>query len=177
MSVTTQIVLVTFLALCVLEDVRSRRIPNRLAAAAMLGAMALATAHGGLPGLAASALGALIAGTVLFAPFALGGVGAGDVKMMAAVGAFVGPRLALASLLVGMMLGGLAAVLHLASRGRLVEKLLTTLAILRAAVATRSVAPLRLVSSDPGAVTLPYSLPLGLGTVLATLLCRGTEVP
>jgi len=107
MSATTETALVTFLTLCVLEDVRTRRIPNRLSAAGMLMAMALATTHGGLPGVAASALGALIAATILFAPFAFGGVGAGDVKMMAVVGAFVGPRLALASLLAGMMLSAL----------------------------------------------------------------------
>jgi prepilin peptidase CpaA len=155
-----------FLVLCVTSDLLTRRIPNVLTLSGMAVGLALGVTSG-LGGLAASAGGLLLAVLLLVVPFALGGVGGGDVKMMAAVGAFVGPRALLASLTLGMLLGGLVAVGVLWRRRRLAEKLHVIGATVRSALLMRSLEPLRAPAPGDGTVALPYSVPLGIGTVLA----------
>jgi prepilin peptidase CpaA len=118
-------------------------------------------------GLAASVAGLLVTTGVLLWPFAMGGIGGGDVKMMGAVGAFLGPRLAFLGLAVGMILGGAIMAVHLARHGRLGEKVRGTVAMFQAAALTHSLAPLRVSAREQGAVALPYSVPLALGTLAA----------
>jgi hypothetical protein len=67
----------------------------------------------------------------------------------------------------GMIMGGGLMVWHLARRGRLREKVTATATMFQAAAMARSLDPLRVSAADPGAVALPYSVPLGLGTLAA----------
>jgi prepilin peptidase CpaA len=165
--------LVAFVAACMVVDMRTRRIPNALTLPAIAVALALQARQGGCAGLVMSLAGAGLAMSVLVTPFALGGIGGGDVKMMGAVGALLGPRLALASLATGMVLGGAVMLVHLARRGRLREKLARTTAMFSDAVSGHSVEPLRLAADDPDAVSLPYSVPLGLGALAVLVLAGG----
>jgi prepilin peptidase CpaA len=162
------LVLVT---VCVVTDVRARRIPNAISAPAMLLGALLNAEYFGLAGFASSLVGIGVAVLVLFLPFALGGIGAGDVKMMAAVGALLGMRLMLVSLLIGMLFGGVVMVAHLARVGRLREKLVATGRMVAIAAMSRSVGALRLSAAAPEAVALPYSIPLALGTVAVLVAC------
>jgi prepilin peptidase CpaA len=169
MSLFTLSTLVGFLAASAWLDARSRRIPNTLTGAAMIAGLVLSTVHLGTVGFAASLAGLVVGATPLLVPFALGGVGGGDVKMMAAVGTFVGPVLVLVSLVFGMALGGIVMAAYLVHRGLLREKL------------TALAAALRVVRRRPGAgagpvVALPYSVPLALGTVAAVALSGVVEV-
>src|SRR5690606_6853686 len=75
----------------VVWDLRTRRIPNVLTFGAAAAALAYALAQGG-PSALAWAFGGWLLGAALFFPlFALGGMGAGDVKLLAALGAWLGP--------------------------------------------------------------------------------------
>ena len=75
----------------VVFDVRTRRIPNVLTLGGAAAALVYAAQAGGLAGVGA-ALGGWFLGAALFFPFfALGGMGAGDVKLIAAFGAWLGP--------------------------------------------------------------------------------------
>ena len=157
-----------FVAACCLADIQTRRIPNLLSIPAIVAGLLLNWLWLGLPGIAHSARGILLVVAVLIGPFGFGGIGGGDVKMMAAVGALLGPHLALASLGMGMALGGIMMVIHLVRLGRFWEKLGATARMILTAAATLSLAPLK-ASSIPAssAITLPYSVPLGLGTIAA----------
>jgi prepilin peptidase CpaA len=170
-------VLLAFLVACVATDVRTRRIPNALSCSGLVLGLAMNTAAHGMPGLVWSFLTALGVIAVLLAPFALGGIGAGDVKMMGAVGAFLGAPVAFAALLFGMILGGVIMVAHLARIGRLREKMKVTGRMFVAALGLRSADPLRVAASDPAAVALPYSVPLALGTVMAIVIALMAGVP
>lgn len=165
-----------FLVLCCTMDVRTRRIPNWLTGMVMIIGIGLSSMYFGVPGLKASLAGLSFSMAVLLPPFALGGIGGGDVKMMGAVGALLGPRLALAGLALGVVVGGVIMVLHLARRGILRQKLVATWTMFAAATTTGSVSPLKVSPHGPDAVTLPYSIPLGLGTaiVLALRTLSGT---
>jgi prepilin peptidase CpaA len=168
MSLLSVSTLLGFLAASAWLDVRSRRIPNALTGAAMVAGLAISTIHLGTWGFAASLAGLVAGATPLLAPFALGGVGGGDVKMMAAVGTFVGPVLVLVSLVFGMALGGVVMTAYLAHRGLLREKLIGLAAAVR-------VVRQRPAGAGP-VVALPYSLPLALGTVVAVALSGVVEV-
>jgi prepilin peptidase CpaA len=153
-----------FVTVCILIDVRTMRIPNAVTFPGMIAGLALNAWSSGLGGVQASVAGFALATILLVGPFALGGVGAGDVKMMSAVGALLGPSLVLASLIAGISLGGVFAVVHLARIARLGEKLRALGRMLGNAALSRSFAPLKVYATSPQAVVLPYSLPLGLGT-------------
>jgi prepilin peptidase CpaA len=111
------------LAASCVSDWRSRRIPNVLTVAGLFGALAFhGLAPGGaglfdpyLPGglgLKASLLGAGVALVLLLLPYSRGWIGAGDTKLMAAVGGFVGLA-ALPAVLLGVMLSaGVLALIY-----------------------------------------------------------------
>jgi prepilin peptidase CpaA len=165
MPVPIDAAVAAFIAACIATDIRTRRIPNVLSGAAILTGAALNTVYFGTTGLLGSLAGLLLPIAILLFPFALGGVGGGDVKMMGAVGALLGPSLALTSLCVGVIFGGVIMAAHLAYRGRLREKLAAMRGMVTGVVVTRSLRSLHVRAEDPGAVALPYSVPLGLGTI------------
>ena len=114
-------VLAAGLAAAVVIDLRSRRIPNLLTATmAVLGLGLAATGYSSVT--VAASVGGMVLGLVLMLPgHALGATGAGDVKLMAAVGAIVGPGLVFPAFLFTCIAGGVLAVAVAISRRRLTE--------------------------------------------------------
>ena len=103
-------------ALAVGFDVRTRRIPNLLTFGAAVLAVLFAVANNGLSGMT-TALLAWVLGAALFFPFfALGGMGAGDVKLLAALAAWLGPAdavyLAIFAAIAGGVIGLFVALLR-----------------------------------------------------------------
>src|SRR5256884_7695820 len=161
MQSLTVATVVIFVALCVIADVRTRRIPNAISGSAMLLGITLNTAYMGTAGLLDSLAGLGVTVGVLLWPFAMGGIGGGDVKMMGAIGALLGPRLSLMGLAAGVLIGGGAIIWHLARQGRLREKVMATATMFQAAALTRPLGPPPGSAPDQGAVALPFSGPLG----------------
>src|SRR2546425_9464222 len=75
-------------------DLYSRRIPNALTFGAAAVALVVAAALGGASGAWSSLRGLGVGLAVWFPIYALGGMGAGDVKLMAAIGAWLGAAVA-----------------------------------------------------------------------------------
>lgn len=100
-------------------DLRWRRIPNWLNLAGLLGGVAINGYMEGFGG-GLTALGGALLGFLLLIPFyAVRAVGAGDVKLLAALGALTGPQALLSIALLGAVVGGLQSLVILARRGRL----------------------------------------------------------
>lgn len=95
--------------ICAAWDMWAGRIPNVLTFPAMLVGMGLGFLRGGLAGLKDSCLGLLVGAAMLFIPFALGGIGPGDVKLLAAVGALNGYAFAFRAFIFAAMAGGAIA--------------------------------------------------------------------
>ena len=100
-------------------DFRSRRIPNWLNLAGVALGIAANTFFFGLSGLGHAGLGLGLALLIYLPLYALRGMGAGDVKLMAAVGAIAGPSNWLFIFLCTCLLGGLLAFILVMVKGRL----------------------------------------------------------
>jgi len=104
-------------------DVRSRRIPNRLTGPALLLGIAVHAVWSGPAGAGGALLGALLAGAILFPGWLLGTMGAGDVKLMAAVGAWLGHPGGLIAAVAALIAGGVFALIAAARHGVLFQSL------------------------------------------------------
>ena len=79
-------------AVMAVGDWRTRRIPNYLTLGGALAGLVFQTIIGGWSGLIHGLLGLILGFALLILPYILGGMGAGDVKALAALGAWLGPR-------------------------------------------------------------------------------------
>jgi prepilin peptidase CpaA len=104
-------------AVACLVDLRSRRIPNWLTLAAAVAGAVYQVAQSGTSGLLTAGEGWLIGAAIFFLPFALGGLGAGDVKLLAALGAWLGPYDVVRLALFTGVAGGVLALLVSFARG------------------------------------------------------------
>jgi Flp pilus assembly protein protease CpaA len=98
-------------------DYRERRVPNWLNAALAIAGFAAQAHFFGWSGLATAALGLIVGFAVLIVPWLMHGMGAGDVKLMMAIGVWLGPWLTFLSFCVGAVVGGVIAVVMILSVG------------------------------------------------------------
>lgn len=151
-------------------DLRSRRIPHALTLPALVAGLVLSVVGGGGYGLAGAALAVLLLAGLLAIFAAAGGVGWGDVALMAAVGALLGWPLpawpiVLYALLYTTLAGGAIAVIAALRQRKLG-------AALKAAVKL----PGRRggEAATGSGVTIPYGVAIALGTLWAVV---GRYVP
>jgi prepilin peptidase CpaA len=118
MPTIPEMLLLCLVGLAAICDIASRRIPNLLVGSGLALALLLHLALGGsLAALRLGLAGALAGGTIFLPFYLLRGMAAGDVKLMAMVGAFLGPAAAgLAALLTCIAGGGMALLVLYASR-------------------------------------------------------------
>src|SRR3954463_1495748 len=110
-------------------DVRYRRIPNVFVLATLISGLSINFAAGGLSGLWASAGGCLLAFGMMFILHVFGAMGAGDVKLFAAVGSVVGTALVPSTFVVVLLTGGVLAVYTIFRNGTVTSTLLRVLQI------------------------------------------------
>ncbi|HEX7090456.1 MAG TPA: prepilin peptidase [Longimicrobiales bacterium] len=149
-------------------DLRTGRIPNIVTLTGLAAALALrALLDPSLlgPGLAGAALGL----GVSLPLFALGGLGGGDVKLLAAVGAFLGPGKLGTALLAAGLAGGAMALAVAVWRGALAATLAGTGNLLLRWL-TLGRAGQRRTLGAPGAVTVPYGVAIAAGAVAGWIL-------
>jgi prepilin peptidase CpaA len=168
-TVTTPYVVITIVGLiaCVI-DVRWRRIPNVLTLTTALSGLLYHYSISGSDGLGTAALGSLVGLALFFPLFALGGLGAGDVKLLAAFGAWLGPQQTLMAAAATTILGAIAALIVVLARRRLSNTLANLYGLL-AFWMVRGLRPqpgMTLATAD--SLRLAYALPITMGA-LATI--------
>jgi prepilin peptidase CpaA len=117
-----QVAFFVALGICVsaaVTDIRFLQIYNWLTLPALVLGLLWQLATAGPSGLLDGMAGVLIAFAVLLIPFMIGGMGAGDVKLMSALGAWLGASSAAQILLIACLLTGAASILSLIRRGGL----------------------------------------------------------
>ena len=131
-------------------------------------ALGLRAIDGGGPELLQGLAGAGMGLALSFPLFALGGMGGGDVKLITAVGAFLGPLQLTYALLATALIGGLMALVVAARRGalgRVVRSSGGVAATLLAGLAMRADLKSLPTLESEGAIRIPYGVPIALGAV------------
>jgi prepilin peptidase CpaA len=166
--IALDLLLLLLVVLAAANDLATRRIPNRLLLAGTIGALALHLCAAAPAQAALDALGGAATGLLLFVPlYCLRGMAAGDVKMMAAVGAFGSASQALHIALFGVCAGGLMALAVVISRGRLraaIDNLRSLLRPLLFGVAGVHLAAEPLPHGSVG--NIPYGLAIASGAIV-----------
>jgi prepilin peptidase CpaA len=160
--------LLVLVVLAAVSDIRTRRIPNVLTVCALFVALALRSFLGG-GALVDGLQGAGLAMLLMLPLFALGGVGGGDLKLLVAVGAFLGPRDLLVALLVTAVAGGVLALGETIRRGVVLPSLLNTAGLARYFF-TFGHSGSRPTLAAEGSVSVPYGIAIAIGSLTAWFL-------
>lgn len=162
--------LVPLAAVIAYYDVRYRRIPNPFVLAALISGLTMNLILNGLPGLFSSLAGCGLAFILMFALHVFGAMGAGDVKLFAAIGAIVGAKLVIPTFLVVVLTGGLLAVVSIVRSGMVATTMHRVLQIFIGMLPGWQM-PKFAVPEDRR-FTIPYGVAITLGSIISTAIFR-----
>jgi prepilin peptidase CpaA len=148
-------------------DGRRLRVPNWLTYHLALGGVAYAAWSWGTAGLLWSLAG-MAAGLALLLPlYAIGGMGAGDVKLLAAVGAWAGAAVVFGSFVLSAVVGAVIALGMVAWSGQLAHHWAMFRTISQEIAVIRDPAELSRIAAQrkPTMLLLPYGIPITIGTI------------
>ncbi|MEA1867395.1 MAG: A24 family peptidase [Thermodesulfobacteriota bacterium] len=160
------IVVIILVLIAVIIDVRSRRIPNYLTLSGWGIGLMYHVVTGGLDGLIFSSAGLVLGICLLLLFYLLGGVGAADVKLMGAIGAFLGWEGVFHAFLFSAVIGGLYSVAVMAEAGVLGKILKNIWETVKGFFLTKSIS----YKSVNRNLKICYGLPIALGTILSLWL-------
>jgi prepilin peptidase CpaA len=166
-SVLLDLWLLMLVTLAAASDLATRRIPNRLLLAGVLGALVLNLFSTAPLDACLGSLGGAATGLLVFLPlYLLRGMAAGDVKFMAAVGAFSAPLVTLQIALVAVLAGGALSLAVVLLRGRLRALLANLRSLLRPALLRAAGLP----APDepmpgPSVGSIPYGVAIAAGAL------------
>ena len=153
------VLLLGLLGVAVVSDLFRHRIPNMLVLLGLALGLVGQTYSGGVGGLGNSLLGILICFALFLPMYAMGGMAAGDVKLMAMVGSFLPFHFALWAAMFSLIAGGVCGVLIVLVRGQLRQTFGRYWLILRAQ------AYLAPTSDEVAGKPFPYSIAILIGTL------------
>lgn len=117
------IILVIVLIICFITDLKQQRIYNKVIFPTLIAVLVLHLTASGFGGLRLSILGFAAGLAVLIIPYLLGGIGAGDVKLLALIGAIKGSSFVLNTALYMAVIGGIIALFIIVANGALTKVL------------------------------------------------------
>jgi prepilin peptidase CpaA len=162
-------ILIPLLITAVIWDIRKARIPNWLTFPSIILAIGYWTASNGMEGFLFSVGGVTTGLAALIFFYALGGMGAGDVKLMGAVGGLLGPKWVFVAFLLTGFAGGLYAIGLLAFKGKLIETGKRYWTIFKTFLITR-----KLIYVPPAGkaaeLRLRYGLAIAIGTCCSVFM-------
>jgi len=166
------LVLGTGLFIAVMMDFATHRMPNWLTLSIAVICLALQFWFGEWSGLLLAAAG-LMVGLICFLPSHLfGAMGAGDVKLMAAVGTALGPWPVFVSALLTILAGGAIALMYISIRGGL-GALLRRYRSMAELLVRRQPHYLPPVDGEAAALRFPYALAIASGTTMSVWCMSG----
>lgn len=164
------ILLVPLAVLITYYDVRYRRIPNAFVLATLVSGLLINGILNGFAGLGASVGGCLIAFGMMFALHLFGAMGAGDVKLFAAIGSVVGISLVVPTFVVVVLTGGVLAIVSTVRARAVVETAHRVLQILIGFLPGWQV-PRFAIPADRK-MTIPYGVAITFGSLISLFLFR-----
>lgn len=154
-------------------DGRELRVPNWLTFPMVLTGLAYNLVAGGLFGYGdhiglTGALFGMVVGLLCLMPlYAVGGMGAGDVKLMAGLGAWLGWQVTAYSFVATVVVGALMAVAMVVHRRAAVKHYANAITILREWLTIRDPRQLSQIAAQrkPNMLLLPYGIPICIGSI------------
>jgi prepilin peptidase CpaA len=163
-------ILLIVLAIAAITDVRTRRIPNWLTYPTMGVGLLYHVYADGWQGFLFGLEGLSLGFALLVVFYLLGGMGAGDVKLMAGVGSILGPKIVLVAFVFTALTGGIYAIIILMIYGKLKDYFLT----IKTLILTRKLifVPAQNTEKLPA---LYYGVAIAVGTCITMILYRYTN--
>ncbi|HEV2707919.1 MAG TPA: A24 family peptidase [Pyrinomonadaceae bacterium] len=168
--ITVGALLIPLAVIITYYDVRYRRIPNAFVLATLVSGLFINSVAGGLSGLGASLAGCALAFGLMLVLHVFGAMGAGDVKLFAAVGSVVGLPLVLPTFLVVLITGGALAVLTILRAGTVITTMHRVLQIFVGLLPGWQM-PRFGVPADRRQ-TIPYGVAITLGSIISMCVFR-----
>lgn len=156
------------LAVAAVIDGKILKVPNWLTFPFIISGWIHATIHSGWSGLGYSLLGTFVGMTLLLVLRAVGGMGAGDVKLLAGVGAWLGAATTWWAFLATAVVGGIMAAVMIATSGNWRKHWAMAHQILNEWVTIRDPEKLAAIARErkPTMRLLPYGIPMAIGSIL-----------
>jgi prepilin peptidase CpaA len=160
---------VAVVLIATITDIWRRRIPNWLVLPFLIAGIVASSLEHGWGGARQSLLGISLGALLMGLLYWLGGMGMGDVKLCAAIGAWVGPSQLMTALVLMGVVGGIMAVIW-ALCTRSLGASFSGAADLVFGIAKRGLRPhSTLTLSNPAARAMPYAPAIAIGTILSFL--------
>ncbi len=155
------------LVVAALIDGYKLKVPNWLTFPMILSGWAFSAASFGWEGLAWSLVGTVVGLALLLPLYAIGGMGAGDVKLLAGVGAWVGGTITLYAFCVSAIVGGVIALAMVLLRGAWQKHYGQCLMIWNEMITIRDPEKLSAIAAErkSSMLLLPYGIPIAIGTI------------
>lgn len=167
-ATVAQLILVPLAVLIIYHDVRYRRIPNPFVLATLISGLTISIVMGGWRGGLNSLGGCVLAFILMFILHVFGAMGAGDVKLFAAVGSVIGAQLVLPTFVVVVLMGGLLALVSTLRSGVFRTTMHRVLQILVGLLPGWQM-PKFSVPADRR-LTIPYGAAITIGAIIATAI-------
>ena len=148
-------------------DGRQLRVPNWITFPMVLTGLIYGFSQNGLTGLGSSAWGMCIGLACLLPLYAVGGMGAGDVKLMAGIGAWLGAEITWHAFVVSVVVGAVMAVVMVLVSGRWRHHYGQFLLIWNEWLTIRNPQKLAAIAAErkPRMALLPYGIPICIGSI------------
>jgi prepilin peptidase CpaA len=155
------------LGVATFTDLRSRRIPNWLVLPFMVAGGVISACLHGWHGVGQSLCGLVLGAFVFGIFFLMGGMGMGDVKLCAAIGAWIGPAQLFTALVLTGLVGGVMALCW-AVYGGFLRELFKGSGDLIFGMKKRGLHPHpELILANPLARKMPYAPAIAIGTLIS----------
>ncbi len=148
-------------------DGRQLRVPNWLTFPLVLSGLVYSTWVGGWAGLGAGLLGTAVGLACLLPLYAVGGMGAGDVKLLAGVGAWLGAQVTFYAFCASTVVGGIIAIAMVTYRGAFRKHYTNFLMIATEWLTVKNPRELAQIAAErkPQMFLLPYGIPICIGSI------------
>lgn len=163
------LLLLTLLSIAAYTDLRWQRIPNWLTIPAAVFGIAVHTVFSGLEGLIFSITGIATGVGLLVVFYIIQGMGAGDVKLLGAVGGIIGPSSVFSAFIIIALLGGLYALSMMIIQWGVTASAERVKGMLTSLYFTKNPG-IALAPSSESQSKLRYALVIALGTIMARIL-------
>lgn len=167
-EITKLVILAIILLIAVVSDIRFHKIFNWLTFPAMVVAISYHSYMSGLQGLLFSVVGIFVGIGLLILFYFKGGMGAGDVKLMGAVGGMLGAKGVFVAFLCTALVGGIYAIILLALHRQLKDTVKRYGTIMKVFIFTRSLIYMPPEKREKMPL-MPYGVSIAIGSSLSVL--------